>query len=232
MTYGMQIRNGDNYLQIDSESPRLCALYNGTYQAVGGRVASVSFPQPIRTQEPPCIFIRNSPNRLDDLYDAMVITGSEGNWTGFYISANNINWRPEGKWFAAVFGAVAQSNYGVRIWGPTGEIIFDSGSTPVIVTKANQNWAYAGFIQFPNLGGAHLYNNSMVAPIAEDEYFMINPFSRGLLQPQQINWTPTGIRFDWASNRLQIYALTNRPSGGVWLDIGQPAGVFARLPGT
>lgn len=232
MSYGFIARNNDSYIQIDSETPRLCAIHRGTYAATFDRVARVSFPSPITTVEPPCIFIRNDPARNNELYDAMSIVGSAGNWTGFNIQANNVTWRPAGKWFAAVFASVAQSRYGLRIFGVTGEIVFDSGSTPVVVTKANQDWSYAGYVQFPSLGGAHLYNNALVAPMAEDEYFMINPFSRGLLQPSVTNWTTAGVRFDWGANRLQIYALTNRPQGGVWLDIGQPAGVFARLPGT
>lgn len=231
MSYGLSVTNGSNYLQIDSESPRLCAIYNGTYLASGSRVAAVTFPSPITTQEPPCIFIRNTPSKPNDAYTEMPMTGSPGNWTGFQIWAGNINSRPEGKWFAAVFGSVAQSQFGMRLWGPSGQIVFDSGSTPVVVTKASQSWAYAGYIQNPTLGGTHLYNNGVVAPIAEDEYFMMNPFSRGLLQPSLIDWTQAAARYDWTAQRLQIHAITNRP-GGVWLDIGQPAAVYARLPGT
>lgn len=232
MSYGLSVTNDSNYLQIDSDTPRLSAIYNGTYLAVGSRVAAITFPSPITTQEPPCIFIRNIQSKPDDAYTEMPMTGGPGNWTGFQIWAGNINSRPEGKWFAAIFGSVAQSQYGMRLWGSAGEIIYDSGSTPVIVTKANQTWTYAGFIQAPTLGGSHLYNNGVVGPLASDEYFMMNPFSRGLLQPQVINWTQAAARYDWSAQRLQIYAITNRPSGGVWLDIGQPAAIYARLPGT
>ena len=231
MTYGLIARNGDNFVQIDSDSPRLCAVYNGTYAATGDRVARVSFPAAITTTEPPCIFVRNSPDRNNELYDGMTIEGSAGNWTGFSISANNVQWRPAGKWFAAVFASRAASDYGFRLWGPSGELVYDSGAAPVIMTRANHSWAYAGSTQHPPLGNAYYWINGSVAPMAEDEYFMINPFSRGLYNPGLISWNNAGVRFDHAASRLQIYIITNRP-GGVWTDIGQPSAVFARLPGT
>ena len=65
----------------------------------------------------------------------------------------------------------------------------------------------------------------------EDEYFMINPFSRGQLNPGLAIWNVAGVRFDYGSNRVQLFITTNRP-GAVWTDIGQPSAVFARLPGT
>lgn len=50
MSYGLTVRNNDNYLQIDSEKPRLCAVHNGTYQATSESTARVVFPKPITTQ--------------------------------------------------------------------------------------------------------------------------------------------------------------------------------------
>ena len=231
MSFGLTVSNDNSFIQIDSQTPRLCSVYNGTYAATGDRVARVTFPAPIATEEPPCIFIRNSPDRANELYDGMTISGSAGNWTGFSISANNINWRPAGKWFAAVFASRAAAQYGLRMWSEKGSLVYDSGAAPVIMTRASHSWAYAGSTQHPPLGNAYYWVNGAVGPLKEDEYFMINPFSRGQLSPSLAVWNVAGVRFDYGANRMQLFIITNRP-GGVWIDIGQPSAVFARLPGT
>ena len=231
MSFGLTVRNDDSFIQIDSETPRLCSVFNGAYAATGDRVARVAFPAAITTEEPPCIFIRNSPDRAHELYDGMTINGSAGNWTGFSISANNVSWRPAGKWFAAVFASRTAAQYGLRLWSAAGSLVYDSGAAPVIMTRASHAWAYAGSTQHPPLGNAFYWVNGALGPLKEDEYFMINPFSRGQLNPGLARWNTAGVRFDYGANRLQLFIITNRP-GGVWTNIGQPSAVFARLPGT
>jgi hypothetical protein len=230
MSYGLTAINGSNYVQIDSETPRLCSLYNGTYQATSDHYARVYFPAPITTSEPPCIFIRNDPSRPNDLYYKMTLYGSPGNWTGFEVMAANVTFRPLGKWFAAVFASVAKNSYGLRIWNAGGGLCYDSGAIPVIVTRANHSWAYAGSAQLPDYGAQYYWQNGSVGALASDEYFMINPFSRGLLRPQNNGWINLGVRFNYNENRLQLYCVAL--GAGPWTDNGQPAAVFARLPGT
>lgn len=229
MTYGLTVTNGSNFVQIDSETPRLCALYNGTYQATGDHYARVTFSAPITTSEPPCIFIQNDPSRPDDIYWQTTIEGGPGYWTGFNIQAANVTWRPLGKWFAAVFASLAKNSYGLRMWTAAGSICYDSGAVPVIVTKANHSWSYQGSVQM-TIGAQYYYRNELVAALASDEYFMINPFSRGVLRPQNAGWLNLGVRFNYSENRLQTYVVA--AGAGPWTDNGQPAAVFARLPGT
>jgi hypothetical protein len=230
LTFGLTVSNDTNYIQIDSETPRLCSLFNGAYQAVGTHIATVTFPAAITTSEPPCIFIRNDPSRPNDLYKQMVLSGGSGNWTGFQIIAGNSTHRPLGKWFAAAFASLANSSYGLRIWAANGGLCYDSGAVPVIVTKANHSWSYQGSVQLPDYGAQYYYRNELVSTLQSDEYFMINPFSRGVLTPQSMNWTDVGIRFNYTENRLQLYMVA--VGSGPWTDQGQPAAVFARLPGT
>lgn len=229
MSYGLSVKNDGSYIQIDSETPRLCCLYNGVYSA-GSRVAIVNFPAPIVTPEPPCIFIRNSPSAPNDIYDKLVLLGSPGNWTGFQVWANNVNSRPTGKWFAAVFATVAADSYGMRLWGANGAMVFDSGATPVTVTRCTNSWSYAGYGQVGAIGTATWWNCNLPAgPLLEDEYFMINPFSRVMLQPNNRTAATGAIRWVYASNSLQLYAAANSSN---WIDMGSPGAVFARLPGT
>ena len=229
MSYGLSVKNTSQYIQIDSETPRLCCLYNGVY-AAGSRVAIVNFPAPITTPEPPCIFIRNSPSSSNDVYVKLVLLGGPGGWTGFQIWAHNVDSRPIGKWFAAVFATIASDSYGMRLWGTNGAMVFDSGATPVTVTRCSNSWSYSGYGQSGPIGTATWWDcNLRAGPLLEDEYFMINPFSRGMLQPNNINAASGAVRWVYGSNILQLYAIANRSN---WIDMGSPGAVFARLPGT
>lgn len=80
------------------------------------------------------------------------------------------------------------------------------------------------------IGSQFYYRNELVAALASDEYFMINPFSRGVLRPQNAGWLNLGVRFNYSENRLQTYVVA--AGAGPWTDNGQPAAIFARLPGT
>lgn len=230
MTYGLKVINDDAYIQIDSDTPRLCAIHNGTYRAVNSRIAYVVFPTPVTTQEPPCIFIQNSIHQGDYVYDDVVLSGSAGHWTGFQLSVNNVEWRPAGKWFCAVFASQAQEDYGMRLWSENGNIIFDSGTTPVVVTRAGNVLVYRGFYNYPTLGSVVWFSFSISnAPLKDDEYFMVNPFSKPV--PNRINPQTTGVKWDYASNELRFYTFSNIPGSG-YIDRGGPGAVFARLPGT
>lgn len=190
MTYGLTVQNNDNYIQIDSDTPRLCAMCNGSYAASGSSAVTITFPKPIKTTEPPCIFIRNA-NQGSVLYNGMYILGSPGNWTGFQLSAGNVNWRPSGKWFAAVFASQSSALWGLRMWDAAGVIIYDSGLPPVLVTKATNAWSYQGAVQL-DIGRAYYYLSAAVGALATDEYFMINPFSRGCWPPSKQRGTAQG----------------------------------------
>lgn len=229
MSYGLTVSNDNDYIQIDSDTPRLCAVQKGNYSA-SSNTAVVSFSPAIKTQEPPCIFLRNDQSRPNDLYDKLLITGSAGNWTGFQVRANNVDWRPTGKWFAAVFASVANTDYGMRLWGASGEIVYDSGATPIIVTKSNSTWAYQGSVTFPTLGSAYYYTNGLVAPLASDEYFLMNPFSRGTVNNRG-TYHRRGVRFNYATNRLEMYIVAI-PQNPPTIDQGNPAALYARLPGS
>lgn len=229
MTFGLLVANDYDYIQIDSQTPRLCAIYSGSYAATTNSNAYISFPAPITTQEPPCIFIQNTPDRPDDLYTGMVISGGAGNWTGFVLSTININFRPYGKWFAAVFSSLSKAHYGLRMWGDDGSIIYDSGTIPVLFSRASHSWSYQGRVTISPISNGYYWKSNLSGQILSDEYFMINPFSRGIITPSHINWTPIGVRFNYGESCLQVFGVT---ALGAWMDIGSVAAVFARLPGT
>lgn len=221
MTFGLIAVNDSSYVQIDSEKPRLCRVYSGSYSAPSSYTATVVFPAPITTQEPPCIFIRPSTTSSTELYRRLLINGAPGNWTGFSVESSNVTFHPSGLWFAAVFAVVSGSGFGLRIFDAGAALAYDSGAPPVIVTKVSANWTYAGSTTL-TLGNAYYWRTPAAA--AEGEYLMINPFSRALQAPGSTAST-CGIRISYGQGYTEIYALNLN----VWTNIGHIPAVFARL---
>lgn len=222
-SYGFLAVNDDGYVQIDAEKPRLSVLSSGTYQGTTMTV-TVSFPQPITTQEPPCVFIRPSTATGTELYYAMSILGSAGNWTGFRISTRNVGYLPSGKWFAAAFAPTASATYGLRIWDGAAARVYDSGAAPAVVTNVVQSWAYVGAVGGTLAG--HYYWRAAYA-VDEDEYVMINPFTLPALSATSPSASPTAISLNYAQNYAEIYQ--QGPGGTVFTNKGNVPAVFARL---
>ena len=221
MSWGFRSINDASYVQIDSDSPRLCHLYSGNYGGSNYTV-NINFPAPVKTAEPPCIFIRPSTTSATELYRRLIINGSAGNWTGFTVESSNVTYQPTGKWFVAVFASLGKSDFGMRLFDSAGAIIYDTGAPPVIVTKVSTAWAYAGSIQM-TLGRASYWRTPMWAE--EDEYIMINPFSRPIFQAGGASGGTCGLRINYSGGYTEIYSVSNNP----WTNIGYIPAVFARL---
>ncbi|AMW64549.1 hypothetical protein QIT80_gp89 (endogenous virus) [Pseudomonas phage phiAH14a] len=114
------------------------------------------------------------------------------------------------------------------MWDGSSAVIYDSGTVPVLFTKASHSWSYQGQVIVNGTAQAYYWRNALTATLLIDEYFMINPFSRGLLQ-SHLNWMTSGVRFNYAQNCLQVYGIS---AISAWIDIGSMGAVFARLPGT
>ncbi|MCQ2034470.1 hypothetical protein [Stutzerimonas kunmingensis] len=222
-SYGFLAINDSGYVQIDAETPRLSVLSSGTYQGTSMTV-TVAFPQPITTQEPPCVFIRPSTSSGTELYYGMSILGSAGNWTGFRISTRNVSYLPSGKWFAAVFAPTASATYGVRIWNGAAARVYDSGAAPAVVTNVVQSWTYVGSVS-GTLAGHYYWRASY--EVAADEYVMINPFTLPALSSTSPSASPTSISLNYAQKYAEIYQ--QGPGGTVFMTKGNVPAVFARL---
>lgn len=223
MTYGFRAFNDSAYVQIDSETPRLCALYNGTYQGSSYQV-TINFPSPIATPEPPCIFIRPTTTSETELYRSITVNGSPGNWVGFSISTSNVGFLPSGKWFASVFGSRGAASYGLRLFGADGSVLYDSGAPAVIVTGVVQAWTYAG----RSAGTlANYYFWRANRQVAEDEYIMINPFSLPAITATTPAASPLAVRINYVGGFVEIFQ--EGPSGTVMTNKGNIPAVFGRL---
>ena len=173
MSFGFKSINDSSYVQIDADSPRLCYLEKGSY---GGSnfTATVSFAQAVTTVEPPMVFIRPSESSNTELYRSFTLLGSSGNWTGFQVTAQNINYQPTGLWFVAVFASRGASSYGMRLFQADGSMIYDSSAAAVIVTAVFPTWTYVGAVQ---LTIGQTYKWTCGRGLAAGEYLMVNDFS-------------------------------------------------------
>lgn len=173
MSFGFKSINDSSYVQIDADSPRMCYLEKGSY---GGSnyIATVTFARAVTTLEPPMIFIRPSETSNTELYRSMTLLGSSGNWTGFQITAQNINYQPTGLWFVAVFASRGTSNYGMRLFKADGSLIYDSTASAVVVTGVFSTWSYVGSVQL-TIGLVYKWTSGR--GLAAGEYMMINDFS-------------------------------------------------------
>lgn len=106
MTWGFEFINNDDVVIVDSEYGRLSRLSEGRFvpNQESGLGSITSFERPITTQEPPLVFVKpDNVGLVSGLCRALVI-GSAGNWTGFYVRANDVkSAQPRGSYFAAAF---------------------------------------------------------------------------------------------------------------------------------
>lgn len=222
-SYGFRATNDANYVQIDTEAPRLSVLCSGSYQGASYTV-TVGFPAAITTAEPPCVFIRPSTTTATELYGQVLILGSSGNWTGFQITTRNVGFLPSGKWFAAVFAPTPSATYGLRLSDGAAKVTYDSGAAPAVVTSVVQGWTYSGAVAGALAG--HYYWRSPYM-VREDEYVMINPFTLPALSATSATSSPTAISLNYAGQYAEIYQ--QGPGGTVFMDKGNIPAVFARL---
>lgn len=221
MSFGFKAVNDSGFVQIDSDSPRLCAVEKGSY-GNGTDAPSVIFSQPITTIDPPMIFIRPtvSGSGKQIIYES-VLLGVPGNWTGFKLRAANVTWRPTGTWFCAVFATRTTADYGMRIWSAASDLAYDSGAAPVIVTGVYSNWTYDGE-EALTIGSRWRWVIPRI--LAADEYLLLNGFTLNLLSPSTLG-TISGIHVDYANSRIVLYGTDFT----VWTNVGHKPMLFARL---
>lgn len=177
MSFGLQFTNASDVVTLDSEYARLCVLCSGRFSPTqeSGLGSVTVFPSVITSTEPPLIFVRpDTVNAIAGLCLAAVY-GSPGAWTGFYIRAYNKNSaQPNGRYFAAAFMAFPIADFGMRLWGASSQVVFDSGTPSALFTRAFQNWKYVkSTFSSPNYFNYYSVDFDFPA----DEFIMINNFS-------------------------------------------------------
>lgn len=159
MAYGLEYKNNNDVVTLDSEFSRLVVLQSGRYS--GG----VAFSPAITTNEPPLVFVRPDASVT---FQYVTIGGGPGNWTGFsYIGGG------AGKYFCAAFKSRETETYGLRLWDGSTNLLFDSGTPCAQFTRVISSWAYAGSVGTGQLGQ---YKTSWTAPspLNTGDYMLIN----------------------------------------------------------
>jgi hypothetical protein len=205
MTYGVEFRNDDDVVTIDSVYARLVVVAKGRFASTGMDCYTY-FPSPVTSQEPPLVFVRPDTVAAVAGLCRVVILGSAGNWTGFYVRAYDFNTaKPKGDYFAAAFKASPVADYGMRIWGEDGGIIFDSGTPCAVFTKSYTGWSRIK--SDTNSQGQTRVYFSVPFDFSSGDYMLINNFS---------------MHMAGASSRdVEIYCWWDFPGNRLWaLTIG------------
>lgn len=142
--FGLQVTNDSGVLQLDDTTPILVYLFRGTVTTSTPGTSSVTFPKPVKTNNPPQIFLRiydiTSPGNLSYI----VMLGSPGNWTGFTLrSASGVGGTTSFEWVATVDSKSLHSDgFGLEVYGPDGTSNFNSEFLPVFASKVTTRWTY------------------------------------------------------------------------------------------
>ena len=206
MSYGLTFTNNSNQVVIDSEFARLNVICSGRYAPTqeSGLGSTTYFPLVITSQEPPLVFCRPDTGGIGGL-TAMQLIGSAGAWVGFYVRAYDVNTnQPNGRYFAATFGAQPVAAYGLRLWDGSSKLLFDSGTPTALFTRAFQNWTYVRSETFQTGATASFYTVSFNFP--ENEYLLINNFGMNM-----VTGSPAGrlLKTLWDFNAGVLYAVTS-----------------------
>ncbi|MBP5058808.1 hypothetical protein [Pseudomonas chlororaphis] len=206
MSYGMQFTNNGDVVTLDSEFARLMVISTGRYAPTeeGGLGSTTTFVRPVTSQEPPLVFIR--PDTVNGVAGLcrMRLTGSAGNWTGFYVRAYSADTaQPNGRYFVAAFGAQPVAQYGARLWDGAEKLLFDSGTSAATFTRAFQNWSYVKDDKDPQ-GLTRIYY-TVPFNFPQNEFLLLNNFGMNMTSGSGI---PRNLYCWWDFPNNTLYAIT------------------------
>ncbi|MBV1814538.1 hypothetical protein KTT58_17475 [Pseudomonas viridiflava] len=218
MSFGVISINDSSFVQIDSETPRLCVLTKGAYSGVN--TANVTFPRAVTSADPPIVFVRPDQGGAIQVPLSIWFNGSPGNWTGFSMKASNVQATLSGQYFAAAWASMGTDTYGMRIWDAAGALVYDSGAPAVVVTFAAGDWTYIGSEQLA-IGQRYLW--SINRALGVDEYISINSFS--MTCHNSATGGSCSIGVDYANARIMMYSVATT----AWVDQGHRPFLCAKL---
>lgn len=218
MAFGLLCINDNSYVQIDSEAPRLCVLTRGRYS--GTTDSTGVFARAITSADPPLVFIRPEQGGATQVTMSVWFTGGPGNWTGFSMKASNVTSTLSGDYFVAAWAAMGTSKYGMRIWGPDGVLVYDSGAPAVVVTFAAGNWTYVGSEQL-QIGRRYIWSINKVLQVGE--YISINSFAMHCANPAAGGGCGLGV--DYGNSQIRMYSVSTT----AWTDQGHRPFLCAKL---
>ncbi|QLG93505.1 hypothetical protein HZF02_16755 [Pseudomonas yamanorum] len=205
MSFGISVTGDAGAVTISSENKVLVFSERGRYNIVasGNRVGvgTVTFVNPIRTQEAPQIFIRIWSASGPSLAAYFRVLGGPGNWTGFQTTsgATQDSQLHDIEYVACKFSdSTTKSSYGLQIYDESGGPIFSSDDRVVRYKKFTKSWRY---IAGTGPGVNHDTWKSDVVIDATNDFICISSMDGG---PSWYNgiWTYTGLQLMSGGVRL------------------------------
>lgn len=183
MAFGFKAVNDDRVVQIDDAYP---VLQLGEFGS-GAANTDIYFSRPYRTTEPPWLFMRGGGGGF---LMGVKFIGGPGSWIGFRFHAcgdvrhnHGLAGRNYGVWQFMVgeWGVHYSSDkYGLRIWGPNGQLLYDAGVRFISMKYQFQQWRYRSR---HSDNGWLFYHHFLTLPadasLADpDNYLLVNPMVR------------------------------------------------------
>lgn len=224
MSYGFEFINNADVVTVDSEFARIVVLSKGRYIPTqeSGMGSMTYFDKVVTTQEPPLVFVK--PDRVGAVAGLcrVLITGSAGNWTGFYVRAyNNSTAQPNGNYFVAAFQVNPVALYGARLYDANEQVIFDTGSPVAVFTKSYQTWTYV--TSGVDAQGIRMAYFSVPFDFSSPDYMLLNNFGMDMAGAQTRD-ASLYCWWDFPGNRLWAITIGATAQSSLYL----PA-VFARM---
>ena len=190
MSYGMEFRNNNDVVTIDSEFSRLVILQRGRYSGGG------TFSPAITTQEPPLVFVRPDASTI---FQYATIIGAPGSWTGFSFFSGGV-----GSFFVAAFQARETATYGFRVWDGSGKLLVDSGSPCAQFTRTIIDWTYLGSTSTPQ--GQTRSSWTAVSPLNTGDYILINNIGMDVCG-SSTRYSKLYCTWDYENNRIVPFVI-------------------------
>ncbi|PKH18869.1 hypothetical protein [Pseudomonas fluorescens] len=177
MSWGFEFKNNDDVVILDSEYARLSILSKGRFVPTqeSGLGSATNFERVITTQEPPLVFVKPDNVGIVAGLCRVLILGSPGNWTGFYVRAYDVRTaQPRGSYFAAAYVASPTALWGGRLYDQNESLIFDTGTPSAVFSRSLPSWNYV--TSGRDSQGLTIVYFSVPFVFSSDEYMLINNF--------------------------------------------------------
>lgn len=180
--FGLSVTNDYGSIIISSDYKIMVFSERGTfnitsqYTNVEGQ-GSVTFIKPIRTQEPPQVFVRFVSGVHNDLAIFTILLGGPGNWTGFRV-VSAVRGNPNLQNYTLEYVSCMYSNlkstsdYGLELFDYQGNAIYTSSDNVVRFSKFSKSWTLTQGNQ------VDYYDSGLT--IDADDFISISSIDRGV----------------------------------------------------
>ncbi len=213
--FGLSVTNDFGSVIISSDYKVLVFSERGTFSIKSTNTdvegsGSVTFNKPIRTQEPPQIFVRFVSGVHNTLSFYTGLFGGPGNWTGFLV-VSAVRGNPNLQNYTLEYVSCMYSNlkstsdYGLELFDYQGNPIYTSSDNVVRFSKFSKNWTLTqgDFID--------IYDSGLT--IDDDDFISISSIDRG------VSWFAGHSKYAGLtilSNGVRMLRINNNIIAGDW----------------